>query len=214
MLRYIALGDSSGVGVGARDGRGYVGRLADGLRRTRSVDLTNLCVSGATSADVLARQVNRLRGRSADLLTVMVGVNDLWRMTDSAQYARTMVRIVEAAGATLPSGGLSVVASLPQMEDAPAAAFVERLGLPRSLIGARVREMNHELARIAARHGWLHVDLARESLAGRDDLFSADGFHPSASGYQRLADLLLEAIEPALARPGTSAGAPPERATG
>jgi acyl-CoA thioesterase-1 len=192
------------VGVGARDGRGYVVRLADGLRRRQPVELVNLCVSGATSADVLARQIPRLRPGSADLLTVMIGVNDLWRMTAVPHYASAVERITESASQALASGGLAVLASLPQMEDAPAAAFVEKLGLRRSLIGSRVREMNHELARIAAKRGLLHVDLATESIAGRDDLFSADGFHPSASGYQRLAELLQASIEPALAKAGSA----------
>ena len=56
-LRYVALGDSSGVGVGARNG-GYVEHLFQRLRRVRAgVGLLNLAMSGATSATVLSGQL-------------------------------------------------------------------------------------------------------------------------------------------------------------
>ena len=52
-VSYVALGDSTGVGVGARNG-GYVARLFQRIERVRPASrLTNLCVSGATTADVL-----------------------------------------------------------------------------------------------------------------------------------------------------------------
>src|SRR5690242_17677506 len=56
-VNYVALGDSSAVGVGAREG-GYPARLARRLRAEGAdVDLMNLGVSGATSADVLRGQL-------------------------------------------------------------------------------------------------------------------------------------------------------------
>ena len=50
---YTALGDSTGVGTGAREGGGYVLRLFKRIERERPLSrLTNLCVSGATTDDV------------------------------------------------------------------------------------------------------------------------------------------------------------------
>src|ERR671916_2521082 len=49
---YVALGDSTGAGVGAREG-GYVLRLFNRLvERRPGSRLNNLCVSGATTVDV------------------------------------------------------------------------------------------------------------------------------------------------------------------
>src|SRR5688572_4202337 len=54
---YLALGDSTGSGVGAREG-GYVARLFRRLETSKpGSTLTNLCVSGATSEDVLTGQL-------------------------------------------------------------------------------------------------------------------------------------------------------------
>ena len=58
-VNYVALGDSTGVGVGARNG-GYVARLFQNIASERPESkLTNLCVSGATTADVLRSQLRR-----------------------------------------------------------------------------------------------------------------------------------------------------------
>ena len=56
---YVALGDSTGSGVGAREG-GYVIRLFKRIEERRAGSkLTNLCVSGATTEDVLRGQLKQ-----------------------------------------------------------------------------------------------------------------------------------------------------------
>jgi lysophospholipase L1-like esterase len=52
----------------------------------------------------------------------------------------------------------------------------------------------------AARHGLVLIDLyalSRELLPGRE-LFSPDGFHPSAAGYQAWAERMLPLVKPLL----------------
>lgn len=76
-LKYVALGDSTGVGVGARDG-GYVIRLFRKLDQRRpGSTLKNLCVSGATSEDILRNQVDAGIAAQPDLVTVGIGINDI-----------------------------------------------------------------------------------------------------------------------------------------
>src|SRR5215210_7335195 len=56
-VMYAALGDSTGVGVGAREG-GYPSRLLKRINQLRpGSKLTNVCVSGATTDDVLRDQI-------------------------------------------------------------------------------------------------------------------------------------------------------------
>src|ERR1044072_8818881 len=53
---YVALGDSTGYGVGAREG-GYVKRLFDRINERRpNRTVQNLCVSGATTDDLVRGQ--------------------------------------------------------------------------------------------------------------------------------------------------------------
>src|SRR5436309_1752244 len=55
---YVALGDSTGVGMGARKGGGYVARLFERIERERPRSrVVNLCVSGARTDDVLRGQL-------------------------------------------------------------------------------------------------------------------------------------------------------------
>src|SRR5918992_2130215 len=67
---YVALGDSTGAGIGARNG-GYVARLHKRLLDQRpGSELLNLCISGATTEDVLRRQLQRSVAKSPDLVTL------------------------------------------------------------------------------------------------------------------------------------------------
>src|ERR671915_2494616 len=86
---YVALGDSTGVGVGARKGGGYVARLFERIERVRPGSrLVNLCVSGAATGDVLRSQVVRVGEARPTLVTLGVGINDLTRMSAPEQFGR------------------------------------------------------------------------------------------------------------------------------
>src|SRR6185369_11168444 len=67
---YVALGDSTGAGVGATNGS-YVARLFNRILEHRpSSELANLCVSGATTDDLLRVQLQPGIQKSPDLVTV------------------------------------------------------------------------------------------------------------------------------------------------
>src|ERR687889_706922 len=85
---YVALGDSLAAGVGAREG--YVARYAEDVRADAGarVKVTNLGVSGQTSAQllrVLRSDASARRAISgAEVITFNIGINDLGRA--SGQY--------------------------------------------------------------------------------------------------------------------------------
>ena len=73
-LIYVALGDSTGSGVGASEG-GYVLRVFNRLVELRpGSKLTNLCVSGATTEDLMRNQLERGVAINPDLVTVGIGI--------------------------------------------------------------------------------------------------------------------------------------------
>ena len=87
-LVYVALGDSTVEGIGAtsRD-RNYVSRLLDHLRAVYpNARVVNLGIGGATSADVLAGQLDQAVLLRPDLVTISIGPNDITQGDTVQQY--------------------------------------------------------------------------------------------------------------------------------
>ena len=176
---YLALGDSTGVGVGAREGGGYVERLHRRLLAVRpGASLVNLCQSGATSADVRDDQVPRARRVPASLITLGIGINDV---TWQAQEEGFAINLEEIAVALASVRAPVILMNIPDLALAPVA-----LRFDAFLYERRIEVFNEHVEATAARHHFTHVDLfaATKRLRSRAGLFSSDGFHPSAEGYE------------------------------
>ena len=177
----MALGDSTGVGVGARKGGGYVARLFERVERVRPGSrLVNLCVSGATTGDVLRAQVARVGEASPSLVTVGIGINDVTRQVPAEQYARNLEEIVARLRAQTDAP--VVVSNLPDVSHAPAVPAFMREEARR-----RIQLFNSRVAEAAARHGLFLADSFEKSAAvipTHPEFFSPDGFHPSDEGYE------------------------------
>lgn len=195
-VNYVALGDSSAVGVGAARGGGYPERLASRLRREGlSLGLTNLGLSGARIRDVVTGPLKRVVALQPTLVTLCIGTNDLWRGTALEDFADDLDRI---GGRLKQTGAPLVVVNLPDLALAPVARLV-----PSSLYEGRIEPFNGAIATVARKHGMHLVDMysaSREFLPGRVDFFSADGFHPSDSGYEQWADLMLPTVRTLVTR--------------
>jgi acyl-CoA thioesterase I len=186
-VNYVALGDSSAVGVGASRGGGYPERLASRLRKDGlSVGLTNVGMSGAVIRDVFTAQVKRAVAAQPTLVTIGIGTNDLWRGTSLEDFRDDLERIVRRLK---PTGASLVIVNVPDMALAPVARLV-----PSHLYEGRIEPFNEAISSVARAHGMHVVDLysaSRVFIPQRSDFFSFDGFHPSDAGYEQWADLML-----------------------
>lgn len=181
-LLYVALGDSAAQGIGAsRPERGYVGLVADELRRSsgRPVQIINLSRSGAKVRDVVAEQLPALAGLSPDLVTVGVGGNDV-----SGYEPASFARDAKALMTGLPDG--TVVADAPYFMHGrwrrDAGAVTDALTEQARLRGLTVAPLQ-QTTRAA---GWqaMFTD------------YAADWFHPNDRGYQRWFQAFWSVIEP------------------
>lgn len=202
LFRFVALGDSTSAGVGADEDGGFPERLFRKLKaKGVNVGIRNLGVSGATSTDVLNHQVRKAVSLSPALVTLGIGTNDGWRMIPAASFAANLNAIADALQST---GAQVVVSNLSDLGLAPAsAAAVSWLGISRSAITERIRELNVEIEKLAARPRFTVVDLfsySQHELVAHPEYFCGDGFHPSAEGYHRWAELLWPAVEKAADR--------------
>lgn len=191
-IHYVALGDSTGAGVGARDG-GYVARVFKRIAADQpDATLTNLCVSGATTTDVLRGQLERGIAADPNLVTLGIGINDIGLGLGLEEFAENyeaiLMKLKDETRATI------VVSNLPDISSAPR--------IPPSLRNEyqqRIVAFNGKLQEIASRHGVIVFDvfaITHEQLALHPEYFSADGFHPSDQGYE----LWAEQMWPTIAR--------------
>jgi acyl-CoA thioesterase-1 len=192
---YVALGDSTGVGVGARRGGGYVARLFERLERERPGSrVVNLCVSGAETADVLRDQSPRVGRERATLVTIGIGINDLTRGVEVEQFARNYEEIVTRVRAATDAP--VVVTNVPDISTAPRVPAFMREG-----VAQRIALFNEEIKKIAARHDLRLVDaygMSRELIPAHPEFFSEDGFHPSEEGYEYWAKMMWGAVKEAV----------------
>ena len=197
---YVALGDSTGVGVGAASGGGYPARLLRLLRTP--LRLLSFCESGATTSDVIADQVPRALKVRPRLITLGIGINDLGLQHPDDAFALNLEEIVVPLARL---GTPTVIANIPDIALSPAVARL----VPKAVYEKRIEIFNEHVAATAARHRLTFVDLytrSREVLPSHPEFFSSDGFHPSAEGYEEWARWMLPAVERLLGEGAAATG--------
>lgn len=192
---YVALGDSTGVGVGARKGGGYVARLFERLVRERPGSrVVNLCVSGATTGDVLRGQVGRVGAARPGLVTLGIGINDATRQVSPEQFRRNYEEV--ARRLREQTDAPVVVSNIPDVSYAPRVpAFL------RDEARRRIESLNVCIDAVARSRGFALVDafgFSHEVIPRHPEFFSADGFHPSEEGYEFWAVKMWPALKEAL----------------
>jgi acyl-CoA thioesterase I len=197
LFRYLALGDSTGVGIGDQRDGGYPERLFRRLKLAGiNAGILNLARSGATTSEVLQGQVQKAVSTRPALITLAIGANDLWRMIPLGTFEMNLKRIADALEA---SDAEIVVSNLVDLTQAPIAALVDLvLRVPRALFARRVQEINDRLNALARRKRFTVVNvfsLTSRELSAHPEYFGPDGFHPSPAGYDRWAELMWPAIE-------------------
>lgn len=189
---YVALGASDSVGIGAPDPArdGWVPQLQQ--RLPPGARLVNLGVSGAKIADAVQQQLPVAAEQRADLVTIWLAVNDFNARVPLDRYERDLDRLLTAVQATQPRRVL--IGNIPALEQIPVYSVA---GVSRQQLQADVARWNEVIARQAAHHGATLVDLHSgwTELAGHPEYVSGDGFHPSAAGYQRLADIFYTTLQ-------------------
>jgi len=191
---YVALGDSTGSGVGARDG-GYVARLFKRLGERRPGSrLGNLCVSGSTTEDVIRGQLDRDVAENPELVTLGIGINDIGHGFTLEQFARNYEQILS----TLKEKTRApiVVTNIPDISTAPRIPVSMRNHYQQQII-----QFNKKLEEIAVHHSVTVFDVytvTTQELPSHPEYFSSDGFHPSDKGYELWAEKMWPTLAGAI----------------
>lgn len=179
-IRYVALGDSTGAGVGARDG-GYVARLFKRIVAHRPGSaLTSLCVSGATTSDLLRGQLDRGVRADPQLVTLGIGINDIGHGVTLEQFSKNYEEILSRLRSDTKAA--IVITNIPDISSAPRIPQAIRTEYHQQIVA-----FNQELEEIASRHEVSVFDvytITHKQLHSHPEFFSEDGFHPSDKGYE------------------------------
>jgi len=189
------LGDSIGYGVGDEPGMGIGKRYAALIDPEQTIAVSNLSVSGATSADLaalVAAPENVAFISAADLIIISIGGNDLNRI----QYADAL-SLDAVFQETFNTYKDNLEATLSHIRALNPAAQIALIGLynpypdqdPQK--SQKLLEWNYQTRLVA------DADL-KTAYIPTDDQFkyhletylAADQFHPSSIGYQVIADAL------------------------
>jgi lysophospholipase L1-like esterase len=192
-IRYAALGASDTVGAGSRAPaqENWTARLRAALPEDTVYE--RFARSGITLAEAMRVEVPRAIAFQPTLVTLWLSVNDALGRVPLPTYERslqaTLERLVRETDAQV------VLLNVPDL-----AALAPGHASPQVRAGLRetVRAWNAAIAAAARPYGSrvLVVDLlpASAQLPQHAEWISGDGFHPSAKGYQQLADLTLGAM--------------------
>ena len=186
---YLALGDSTAAGWGAATLQTtYPYEIARTVaKRGFRVHIINVAVGGAKAGDVAASQLAAIERVKPDLITLSVGANDATHFTSPAEFRRDLATILSALKQS--RARTILVADTPDMFLAPA------LPLPIAAITARRARAQNAITRQLTRDSRVQiVSLYERGKLRSPDLYAADRFHPSASGYALWARLFIEKL--------------------
>lgn len=190
-LRLAMIGDSTAAGLGVDTPDRLPGVLIArelAMRTSGPVRLDTYAVNGSTSRD-LTPQVNLALTYPLDLAVIMIGANDVSARIQPRQSGELLaeaIRRLREAGSGVVVGtcpDLGVVRAIPQ----PLRSFARVWSLT-------IARQQHGAVRRAGGHAVPLADLLAAEFLSRNDFFSVDQFHPSATGYEALAAALLPAV--------------------
>ena len=198
-IQIVVLGDSLARGTGDPSGEGFAERVAQGLeaRMNASVDLFNFAVEGMRSDALVSQLADELTLQgiaNARIVMVSIGGNDL-----RAVARMPLVQQEQAFEEHLRGYLANLNQILQQLRSANEEALILFIGLyhldysnPNDRESAYLLEWNIETQRV------MDSDINAQ-LVPTYDLFqfkleqylSPDGLHPSAPGYEAIAERIL-----------------------
>ena len=194
-MRYVALGDSYTIGTSVAAGERWPDQLVALLPELELV--ANLGVNGFTSGDVIDVELPRLPALRPELVTLLIGVNDVVQGVPETAYRGNVADILDDLVARVGAGRVLVVTT-PDYTVTPAGADY---GDPATQ-SAAVRRNNAINTELAGGRGIPVVDIHDLSLLAATDrsLVADDGLHPSGAQYALWVERIAPAVEELIAR--------------
>lgn len=193
-VRYVALGDSYTIGTSVAESERWPNQLVERIGQLELVG--NPAVNGYTSRDLIDRELPLVGDLDPEIVTVLIGVNDVVQGVPEATYADNVATILDALLAQLPGGRILCLATPDYTRTPQGSAFgdpaQQRAGIER--VNAILRE------ECAARGAAFIPEIFEISQGVSRDpgLVAGDGLHPSGAQYSLWVDAIAPAVAEAL----------------
>lgn len=190
VIRYVAIGASDTVGVGAADpvSGSWPARLAALLPPGSAY--VNLGVSGSVAIQAKDQQLPGAIAQRPTVVSIWLAVNDMNATIEPASYREALAAIVDALVARTEAK--IFVGNVPDVRGVPAYQDADK-----ERLFALITAYNEAIAAVVAPHGGraVLVDLYTGSAPLVSTItVSADGFHPSDEGYRLIAERFANAM--------------------
>jgi len=189
---YVALGDSLSAGVGTDRTEEYlpyllVKKLAGDDKR---IVLRNYSVPGFKTADLLGELLSPAIDTKPDIVTVLIGVNDIHNKISAADFRKNYEEILSRL--TRETTAKIYVINIPFIG-------ADKMMLPpyQFYFDSQTKEFNTIIKELAVKYSVSYIDLYTPTVAlfkKSGSHYSADLFHPSAAGYKIWADIIYAYI--------------------
>jgi acyl-CoA thioesterase-1 len=190
-IAYVALGDSYTIGTSVPVEDRWPNQLVRALQPEFELRLVeNLGVNGYTSSDLMVEELPQLASLDADLVSVLIGVNDVVQDVATADYRQNVGTILDELAGD-PDRRI-VVVSTPDYTLTPKG---EDYGESERQ-SQRIHRFNEILAEETEARGLAYVDISPVSELVLDDatLVADDGLHPSGKQYAAWVELIAPVV--------------------
>lgn len=194
-VRYVALGDSYTIGTSVGVAEPWPDQL---VARLPELELAaNLGVNGFTSRDLIEHELPQLASLRPELITVLIGVNDVVQAVPTATYRANVALILDDVSDAVGADRVLVV-TIPDYTVTPAGADY---GDPARQ-SAAIRRNNAINTELASARSIAVVDIFDLSLRAADDrsLVASDGLHPSGAQYALWVERIVPSVTSMLGR--------------
>lgn len=197
-VRYVAIGASDAVGLGASDPntKAYVPIIISRLPRGSTA--LNLGINGEKVHEALRDELPQAVSARPTLVSVWMVGNDFLQCTPLDQYIADLNTLLgtlqNRTQAQVFVGNVPDMSQLPIVRQRGANIGPCLRDKSDSQIRAMVEQWNAAIAGVAARHNDVVVNLRPFPLGQHPEYISRDGLHPTDTGYRVLADYFWQAI--------------------
>jgi acyl-CoA thioesterase-1 len=187
-LKYVALGDSLTAGVGAnRSKESFPYILSQRIAQSgRSVSLLNLGIPGARTQGVIDAQLQTAIAEDPDLITVLIGINDIHGFISAGQFRENTERIID--GLKEKTRAKIVFMTIPYLGTDGLMTWPYNW-----FYHIKTVEFNQVLKDVTQRKDLTLIDLyaaTKDRSTYFSDYYSIDEFHPSTAGYKAWSDVI------------------------